>query len=113
MWPAPITASFTARASIEPRLAGRARLEPLVQPEVLLGHLEHPLLDESHHAPRVRVVVAAREIAPRRIQPRPVAAAGKHARHARHDGGAGAAGNIRESRHGGGGHAEKRYEHRA
>ena len=54
------------------------------------------------------------KVAPRRIQPGDVAAApGKHARHAGHHGRAGGAGNIRESGHGGGGHAEERHEHRA
>src|SRR5688572_9091062 len=109
MCPAPITASL-----IEPRLALGAGLEPLAQPEVLLGHLQYALLDEGHHAPGVDMVVAARKIAPRRIQPGDVAAtAWKQARHARHDSRAGGAGNIRQPGDGSGGHAEKRYEHRA
>src|SRR6185436_20662519 len=70
-----VNGSFIGGASIEPDFAFRARLEPLVQPKVLLGHLEHALLDESQHAPRVRRVVAAREIVPRRIDAQHVAGA--------------------------------------
>ncbi len=91
-----------------------ARLEPLVQPEVLLGHLEHALLDEGHHAPRVRCVVAAREVRPGREDAQHVAVTrGEHPRHAGQNRHARQAGNIRESGRRRGLHAEERHEDRA
>src|SRR5258706_6794752 len=106
-----VNGSFMASASIESGFPFRARLEPLVQPEVLLGHLEHALLDESQHAPRVCRVVAAREIVPRRVDAQHVTGtAGKHPRHARQHRRAGPAGNIRDSGRRRSLHAEKRRE---
>src|SRR5262249_27404559 len=71
--------------SVPPRLAGRARLEALVRPEVLLRHLAHALLDERIHAVRVGDCVLGREVFPGRVTAQLVASApGKHARDARH-----------------------------
>jgi hypothetical protein len=80
---------------------------------VLLGHLEHALLDEGQHATRIRVVVAARVVAPWRVHPRHIAAAARqHAGDARQDRGAGGTRNIREPGGGRRRHAEERREHR-
>src|SRR4051812_28963140 len=57
------------------RLARRARLEALVRPEVLLGHLAHALLDEGVHAPHIGLDVARRIVPPCRIETRDVAVA--------------------------------------
>ena len=55
--------------SVEPRFARRPGLEALVQPPVLLGHLQHPLLDERVHAARIGGLVArCRKIVPRRLR---------------------------------------------
>src|SRR5918992_3394618 len=107
MWPAPTTATVNRIW-----LPFRARLEPLVHPEVLLGHLAHALLDEGEHAPGVGRIVAARKAGPRRIEARDVSAAGQHAGHTGHHLGASDARNIRQSYGGGRGHAEERHEDR-
>src|SRR5689334_12769762 len=76
-------------ASIPFLLSRRSRLEALVRPEVLLGHLANALLDEGVHAARVGRVVVARKTLPRRIAPQLVSgAARQHARHAREHAGA-------------------------
>src|SRR5215831_14733213 len=49
-------------------LAGRARLEALVRPEILLGHLAHAILDEGVHAAHVGLEVARRIVLPRGIE---------------------------------------------
>src|SRR5512147_459433 len=89
MWPTPITAvrsgliGASASRLVEARLARRARLESLVHPVVLLGHLGDALLDVGVHAARVGGEVIGGEIVPRRLDAHQVArAAGQHARHA-------------------------------
>src|SRR5450432_3214005 len=75
-------------------LARRARLEALVRPEILLGHLFHALLDECVHAAHIGLDVARRVILPRGIEARDIAL--PHL--ARDDGDHLGAGDLREAR---------------
>src|SRR5690348_15972958 len=93
------------------RLAGRARLEALVRPEILLGHLEDALLDERVHAAHVRLEVAGGIVLPLRIELHHVAVAHLARDHRDHRG----ARELREARERGDGrrlHAEERHEDR-
>src|SRR5260221_14573128 len=74
------------RTSVAPRLAWRTRLEALVQPVILLGHLASAILDKSIHAPGVVLHARPGEILPRRIKARDIAASARQlARDARNN----------------------------
>src|SRR5689334_9393789 len=59
------------------RFAGGSRLEPLVQPVILLGHFTRPLFDESVQAPGVGLKIAAWKIPPGRVKSCDIACAAR------------------------------------
>src|SRR5512135_2939619 len=61
-------ANTAAILCVKARLALGTRLEAPVHPIVLLGHLEHFLLDVGVHAARVGLDILGREILPRRLE---------------------------------------------
>src|SRR5262245_66553088 len=76
--------------SIVARLARRAGLEALVQPQVLLRHRQDALLDEGVHPPSIALEVLGRKILPRGVELQHVTLRARQlARDRRHDRGAG------------------------
>src|SRR5512133_1595830 len=62
--------------SINARRSGRPRLEPLVGPEVLVRHLQHPPLELAVHARGVVLDRGPGEVGPRRLEVQHIAFVG-------------------------------------
>src|SRR4029078_7500092 len=61
-------ACFSAKRFVDGFRTRRSGLEALVQPVVLLGHLQHAFFDERVHASSIGLVVARREVGPCRVE---------------------------------------------